>query len=189
VCQFTLLVVCPHSLDYPGSSTKSAQVNKSDFLTFKFSVHLVLRVDVLNQLLLNAENPHLYSVLQEVLFVSDVRGVVLVVKAEAGRVAVILKCNNENDSFHAIIGWQHLPQGNAEALARTRDSLHANVRGLLFVSFSDLVGCHVLKSLDSNARLPFFDPLRLHLSSSEDNVSAAPGSELVMQVSLRLVEL
>lgn len=164
-------------------------MNKSDFLTFKFSVNLVLRVDALNILLVNAENPHLYSVLQEVLFVSDVRGVVLVVKAESGRVAVVLKRHNENDGFHAIIGWQDLLEGNAEALGRTRDSLHANVRRLLFVSFSDLAGCHVLESLDSNAGLPFFDPLRLHLSTSEDKVSAAPRSELVVQVTLRVVEL
>lgn len=121
------------------------------------------------------------------LLVGDVRREVLTVKVESGVVAVVLKSHNENDSLHAVVGGQDLLQGNAEALGRTRDSLHANVRGLLFISFGDLVGRHILQSRDSNAGLPFFDPLRPHVRSSEDKVSAAPGSELVMHLVLRVV--
>ena len=79
------------------------------------------------------------------------RRVVLTVKAEAGRVAIVLERHNEHDSFHAVVGGQDLFQGDSEALGCTRDSLHANVRRLLFIAFCDLVGRHVFESLDSNA--------------------------------------
>ena len=121
-------------------STESAQVNKSDFLSLKFLVNLIICIHVFYNLFINAEYPHLYSVLQKMLFVWNMCGIVLVVEAEAGSVAVVLKRNNENDCFHAFVDWQDLFEGNSEALGGTRDSLHANVCWLLFVSFGDLVG-------------------------------------------------
>ena len=163
-------------------STKPGQVNESDLLTFKFCVHCIFCVHVLNQLLFDTKYKHLYSVLQEVLLVSDVRREILIVKAESSRVAVVLKRHDEHDSLHAVVGGQDLLQGNAEALGRARDSLHANVGGLLLVSFGDLVAKRVLESLESNAGLPVLDPLWLHLSTSEDKVRAAPRAELMLQL-------